>query len=370
MQMKVHDLKPARGLAQGVASASVAASAARAARPPAAAPRARRPATPSRSASRAASCPSHSGCPKLRASTTRSGSSTRPSTSTRIEESGLDRGHPRGALRQGPRPQGRARQGPRPRRAHPRGHREGPRLLRSRPRPPSPPPAVRSRSLPAAVGRPCVRRPRATPTPTADHPGSPGRADRRSTHRRLRRSSERHVSRARNIFKVPDLRNKILFTLVHDRCSTGFGASHPGARHRPRRRSGDSANQARRGRRARLPRSCSPAARSRSSRSSRSGSCRTSRRRSSCRSSTVVIPKLEQWQQQGAVGQRKITQWTRYLTIGIAVLQSTGLVFLFHNGGGGLRRQHAPAASTWSPNFTAGPCAADRAHPRPPAPPC
>ena len=37
--------------------------------------------------------------------------------------------------------------------------------------------------------------------------------------------------------------------------------------------------------------------------------------RSSCRSSRVVIPKLEQWQNQGAVGQRKITQWTRYLTI-------------------------------------------------------
>jgi preprotein translocase subunit SecY len=51
---------------------------------------------------------------------------------------------------------------------------------------------------------------------------------------------------------------------------------------------------------------------------------------------TVVIPKLEQWQSQGAVGQRKITQWTRYLTIAIAVLQSTGLAFLFHNGGGGL----------------------------------
>jgi preprotein translocase subunit SecY len=50
---------------------------------------------------------------------------------------------------------------------------------------------------------------------------------------------------------------------------------------------------------------------------------------------TVVIPKLEQWQAQGAVGQRKITQWTRYVTIGIAVMQSTGLVFLFHNGGGG-----------------------------------
>jgi preprotein translocase subunit SecY len=51
---------------------------------------------------------------------------------------------------------------------------------------------------------------------------------------------------------------------------------------------------------------------------------------------TVVIPKLEQWQQQGAVGQRKITQWTRYLTVAIALMQSTGLAFLFHNGGGAL----------------------------------
>ncbi len=50
----------------------------------------------------------------------------------------------------------------------------------------------------------------------------------------------------------------------------------------------------------------------------------------------VVIPKLEQWQQQGAVGQKKITQWTRYLTVALAVLQATGLAFLFHNGGGGL----------------------------------
>jgi len=40
---------------------------------------------------------------------------------------------------------------------------------------------------------------------------------------------------------------------------------------------------------------------------------------------TVVIPKLEQWQQQGAVGQRKITQWTRYLTIILSILQSFGI---------------------------------------------
>jgi preprotein translocase subunit SecY len=51
----------------------------------------------------------------------------------------------------------------------------------------------------------------------------------------------------------------------------------------------------------------------------------------------VVIPKLEEWQEQGAVGQRKITQWTRYVTIGIAIVQSTGLSYLFHKGGGGFR---------------------------------
>ncbi len=51
---------------------------------------------------------------------------------------------------------------------------------------------------------------------------------------------------------------------------------------------------------------------------------------------TVVIPKLEEWQKMGAVGQRKITQWTRYLAVSIALVQSTGLAFLFHNGGGGL----------------------------------
>jgi len=47
----------------------------------------------------------------------------------------------------------------------------------------------------------------------------------------------------------------------------------------------------------------------------------------------VVIPRIEQWQQQGALGQRKITQWTRYLTVTIAIVQSTSLAFLFHQGG-------------------------------------
>src|SRR3954451_22211128 len=51
---------------------------------------------------------------------------------------------------------------------------------------------------------------------------------------------------------------------------------------------------------------------------------------------TVVIPKLEQWQDQGAVGQKKITQWTRYLTVVLAIIQSTGLAFIFHNNAGSI----------------------------------
>ena len=52
----------------------------------------------------------------------------------------------------------------------------------------------------------------------------------------------------------------------------------------------------------------------------------------------VVIPKLEEWQQQGQVGQKKITQWTRYLTVALALVQSTGFVFALHQGetGGGI----------------------------------
>ncbi|MEA2487678.1 MAG: preprotein translocase subunit SecY, partial [Actinomycetota bacterium] len=47
---------------------------------------------------------------------------------------------------------------------------------------------------------------------------------------------------------------------------------------------------------------------------------------------TVVIPKLEAWSKEGEAGYKKITQWTRYLTVALAILQSTGLAFLFHNG--------------------------------------
>lgn len=48
----------------------------------------------------------------------------------------------------------------------------------------------------------------------------------------------------------------------------------------------------------------------------------------------VVIPKLQEWQEMGAVGQRKITQWTRYVAIAIAILQGSGLTFIFGQGNG------------------------------------
>jgi preprotein translocase subunit SecY len=45
----------------------------------------------------------------------------------------------------------------------------------------------------------------------------------------------------------------------------------------------------------------------------------------------VVIPRLEALRQEGASGTAKITQYTRYLTIGLAILQSTAIVALAEN---------------------------------------
>src|SRR5215471_18382181 len=45
-----------------------------------------------------------------------------------------------------------------------------------------------------------------------------------------------------------------------------------------------------------------------------------------------VIPRLETLRQEGQSGQAKITQYTRYLTIGLAILQSTGIVALARSG--------------------------------------
>jgi len=46
---------------------------------------------------------------------------------------------------------------------------------------------------------------------------------------------------------------------------------------------------------------------------------------------TVVIPRLETLKKEGQSGQAKITQYTRYVTLGLAILQATGIVALARN---------------------------------------
>ena len=56
---------------------------------------------------------------------------------------------------------------------------------------------------------------------------------------------------------------------------------------------------------------------------------------------TVVSPALEKLKNEGEVGQQKITQYTRYLTVGLSAAQAIGYTFLFRSQG----------ASTGTPVF-------------------
>ena len=134
-----------------------------------------------------------------------------------------------------------------------------------------------------------------------------------------------------NMFRVPDLRNKILFTLLIIAIYQ-FGRQHPGPLRRllqgPAAHGGVEASGV-----LGLPQPVLAAARSPGWPSSASGSCRTSPASIIIQLLATVIPKLEQWRDQGAIGQKKLTQTTRYLTVALALMQSTGLVYLFHKGG-------------------------------------
>src|SRR5687768_1499901 len=68
---------------------------------------------------------------------------------------------------------------------------------------------------------------------------------------------------------------------------------------------------------------------------------------------SVVIPKLEEWQKQGQVGQKKITQWTRYLTVALALMQSTAITFALHQGGGNFLGSGALRGIDLIPSFSA-----------------
>src|ERR1700760_2817631 len=49
---------------------------------------------------------------------------------------------------------------------------------------------------------------------------------------------------------------------------------------------------------------------------------------------TVVVPTLDKLQKEGELGRRKITQWTRYLTVVLAVVQSIGIAFALQSSDG------------------------------------
>ena len=50
----------------------------------------------------------------------------------------------------------------------------------------------------------------------------------------------------------------------------------------------------------------------------------------------VVVPRLEQLQKEGEAGYAKINQYTRYLTVALAALQSLGYVLLFTRSSSGV----------------------------------
>jgi preprotein translocase subunit SecY len=58
----------------------------------------------------------------------------------------------------------------------------------------------------------------------------------------------------------------------------------------------------------------------------------------------VVIPRFEQLKKEGQAGQQKLTQYSRYLTIGLAILQSTGFIALARSGQ--LLRGSSPSCNT------------------------
>src|SRR5580700_1706097 len=118
------------------------------------------------------------------------------------------------------------------------------------------------------------------------------------------------LSRLANIFRVPDLRNKVIFTLaIIALYQIGANIPVPGVNW----------------------------ARLQSLESSASASAVFGLGVMPYITSSIiiqllstVIPKLEEWRDQGAVGQKKITQTTRYLTVALALMQSSGLIYAFH----------------------------------------
>jgi preprotein translocase subunit SecY len=123
------------------------------------------------------------------------------------------------------------------------------------------------------------------------------------------------LSRLGNIFRVPDLRNKVLFT-IGIICLYQLGANLPIP--------GVSWSQVT------LLQSRAGASGVLGFLNLFSGGALTRLAVFGLGVMPYITSSLTQWRDQGAVGQKKITQTTRYLTIGLALLQSTGLIYAFH----------------------------------------
>src|SRR5262245_53523098 len=53
---------------------------------------------------------------------------------------------------------------------------------------------------------------------------------------------------------------------------------------------------------------------------------------------TVVVPTLERLQKEGELGRRKITQWTRYFTVLLALIQAFGIATILQSSSQGFVR--------------------------------
>ena len=63
----------------------------------------------------------------------------------------------------------------------------------------------------------------------------------------------------------------------------------------------------------------------------------------------VVIPRLQRLQEEGEAGRKVITQWTRYITVVLALLQSTGITFLLSRPGSVLNPGPTPLITNFTP---------------------
>ncbi|MBQ2659720.1 preprotein translocase subunit SecY [Candidatus Saccharibacteria bacterium] len=70
---------------------------------------------------------------------------------------------------------------------------------------------------------------------------------------------------------------------------------------------------------------------------------------------TKAIPRLEELSNDGETGRRKINQWTRILTVPLAIVQSVAYIFILYNTatGSGLMSDFSPTLGDWLLSITA-----------------